>query len=87
MGLPELIYLLCAATSLLAAGMLLRYYLASRTSLLLWSCVGFLGLAINNVLVYLDLVTFPTIDLALSRTIVGAAGILALVYGLTKEAG
>jgi hypothetical protein len=66
--------------------MLLRYYLARRTSLLLWSCIGFLGLAANNVLVYLDLVTFPTVDLTLVRTIIGAAGIVALVYGLTKEA-
>jgi hypothetical protein len=87
MGIAELIYLLCAATSLLSAGMLLRYYLRSRTSLLLWSCIGFLGLAVNNVLVYLDLVTFPDVDISLGRTIAGAAGILALVYGLTKEVG
>jgi hypothetical protein len=83
----ELIYLLCAATSLLSAAMLLRYYLSSRTSLLLWSCIGFLGLAVNNVLVYLDLVTFPDVDISLARTIVGTVGILALVYGLTKEGG
>jgi len=87
MGVAELIYLLSAATSLVSAWMLLRYYLARRTSLLLWSCIGFLGLAANSVLVYLDLVTFPTVDLMLVRTVVGAAGILALVYGLTKEAG
>ena len=87
MGIAELIYLLCAATSLVSSYMLLRYYLARRTSLLLWSCIGFLGLAVNNVLVYLDLVTFPQVDISMARAVAGAFGILALVYGLTKETG
>lgn len=87
MTLAEAIYLLCAATSLVAAGLLLRYYLARRTPLLLWSTVGFLGLAVNNVLVYADLVLFArVVDLSLVRTIVGAAGMLAMVYGLIWKA-
>lgn len=85
MGAAESIYLLCAATSLVAGWMLLRYYLRSRTPLLLWSCIGFAGLAVNNVLVYLDLVLFPEVDLALARTVAGALGMLALVYGLITE--
>lgn len=86
MTLAEAIYLLCAATSLVAAGLLLRYYLARRTPLLLWSTIGFLGLAVNNVLVYADLVLFAGIDLSLPRTIAGAAGMLAMVYGLIWKA-
>jgi hypothetical protein len=86
MGTAELIYLLCAATSLVAAWMLLRYYLVSRTPLLLWSCIGFAGLAANNVFVYLDLVLFRELDLSVVRTLAGALGMIALVYGLTKEA-
>lgn len=85
MGPAELIYLLCAGTSIVAAWMLFRYYLLSRTRLLLWSCVGFAGLAVNNVLVYLDLSPFPQVDLSLARTLAGAVGMLALVYGLTNE--
>lgn len=81
----EFIYLLCAATSLVAAWMLLRYYLLSRTPLLLWSCIGFAGLAVNNVLVFLDLVLFPGIDLSLARTAAGTIGMMALVYGLIRE--
>lgn len=87
MSTAEAIYLLCAATSLLAGFMLLRYYNRSRTPLLLWSCIGFAGLAVNNVLVYLDLVLLPQVDLALARTVAGAVGMLALVYGLIKETG
>ena len=82
----EIIYLLCAATSLLAAWMLLRYYLRRKTPLLLWSFIGFLGLAANNVLVFLDLVVYPSVDLSLARTLPGALGMLALVYGLIWEA-
>jgi hypothetical protein len=84
--MAEAIYLLCAATSLVAAGMLLRHYRRRRTKLLLWSCVGFVGLSINNVLVYLDLVLFTGVDLSLVRTAIGAAAMLMLVYGLIWEA-
>jgi hypothetical protein len=83
---PEAIYLLSALTSLVAAWLLLRYYLARRTPLLLWSCIGFAGLALNNVLVYADLVLFPSLDLSLERTVAGAVGMVALLYGLIWEA-
>jgi hypothetical protein len=86
MSPAEAIYLLCAATSLVAAGLLLRYYFARRTPLLLWSCVGFLGLAMNNVLVYVDVVLVPDVDLRLWRAVVGAAAMLAMVYGLIWKA-
>jgi len=85
MGAAEIIYLLCAVTSVIAASMLLRHYLVSRTPLLLWSCIGFAGLAINNLLVVFDLVVFRGIDLSLPRTLAGTIGMIALVYGLTKD--
>jgi uncharacterized membrane protein len=86
MGTAETIYLLCAATSLLAAWMLLRYYLRRRTPLLLWSFIGFLGLAVNNVVVFADLVIFRSVDLSLARALTGTIGMLALVYGLIWDA-
>jgi hypothetical protein len=85
MGPAETIYLLCAATSFIAAWMLLRYFLLQRTPLLLWSCVGFAGLAVNNLLVVLDLILFRQIDLSIPRTLAGTLGMMALVYGLTKD--
>jgi len=87
MGTAEAIYLLCAITSLVAAWMLLQYFLHRRTQLLFWSFIGFLGLAANNVLVFLDLVVYPSADLSLARSLVGAVGMLALVYGLIWETG
>jgi hypothetical protein len=85
MTIGEAIYLLCAATSLTAAVLLLRHYRARRSAILLWSCIGFLGLAANNVLVYVDFSLAPQIDLAVVRSFAGAAAMVALVYGLIRE--
>ena len=85
MTIGEAIYLLCAATSLTAAVLLLRQYTTRRSPILLWSCVGFFGLAVNNVLVYLDFGLLPGVDLSLPRSFAGAAAMVALVYGLIRE--
>jgi hypothetical protein len=85
MTIADAIYLLCAATSLAAAVLLWRQYAARRSAILLWSCIGFLGLAVNNVLVYLDFAVLPTMDLSLPRSLAGAAAMVALVYGLIRE--
>jgi hypothetical protein len=86
MPIAETIYLLCAAASLVAAGLLLRQYIWTRSPMLLWSVVGFLGLAANNVLVYIDLVVVPSIDLSVARSSCAVAGLFALLYGLVWEA-
>ncbi|HXD21014.1 MAG TPA: DUF5985 family protein [Vicinamibacterales bacterium] len=85
MGTAEAIYLLCALTSLVAAWMLLQYFLRRRTPLLFWSFIGFLGLAVNNVLVFFDLVVYTSTDLSFLRALTAAIGMLALVYGLIWE--
>jgi len=83
--MAEAIYLLCAVTSLVSAGLLLRYYVTRRTPLLLWSCIGFLGLAVNSVMVYADLVVFSEVDLSLPRTLAGTVGMVAMLYGFIAE--
>ena len=85
MTIAEAIYLLCAATSLIAAAMLFRQYRHRQSRLLVWSVVGFAGLAINNVMVYVDLVMFTGVDLSLPRSAAGVAGMVALLYGLIAE--
>ena len=85
--MAEIIYVLCAATSILCALLLLRGYLRTRTRLLMWSTWCFVGLAINNILLFLDLAIFPdTIDLRLIRAASALAGMLLLVVGLIWEA-
>jgi hypothetical protein len=85
--MAEAIYVLCAITSLVAAVLLLRQYQARRTPLLLWSCIGFFGLAVNNMLVFVDFALLTGSDIALARALAGVGAILVLLYGLIWEAG
>lgn len=87
MTIADGIYALCAGTSLLAAGMLLRHYRTRRSPVLLWSCIAFVGLAVNNVLVLVDLGVLPALDLSVIRSFTAAASMAVLVYGLIWEAG
>ena len=82
MNAAELIYFFCAATSLVAAWLLLRQYARRPAPLLFWSFVGFLGLAANNVLLFVDLGLLPNSDLVVVRTLVGAVAMLTIVFGL-----
>lgn len=71
----------------LACGLLLgRGYRQSRHRLLLWSSICFLGLALSNALLFVDLSLLPTtIDLHLLRRAVTAFSILVLLYGLVWD--
>jgi hypothetical protein len=82
----EAIYILCALTSILCAVLLLRGYRATRTRLLFWASVCFGFLALNNVILYFDLVILPPqIDLFWYRNVAALIGMLALVFGLAWE--
>ena len=80
-----LVYALCVITSTLCAVLLLRGYARSRVSLLLWSGLCFVGLALNNLLLFIDVQMVPTIDLSAWRTLPALAGVLLLIYGMVQE--
>jgi hypothetical protein len=83
--MAEVVYLLCAVTSVVCALMLFRGYRAQRTRLLFWSSLCFGGLALNNILTFLDLVIVPSVDLSLLRGLIGLTAIVVLIYGLICE--
>lgn len=83
--MAEVVYVLCALASIACAALLLRGYLANRTRLLFWSSLCFFGLAINNVLLFVDLVLIPDVDLALVRAAVAVAALMVLILGLIWE--
>jgi hypothetical protein len=85
MSAATVVYLLCAATSALCAGLLVRAYLASRTRLLLWSAICFLGLLLNNVLLVVDERVIVGTDLGLLRDLTGLAAVSVLLFGLIWE--
>jgi hypothetical protein len=80
-----LVYILCAATCLLCAVLLLRGYAKQRVRLLLWSGLCFLGLTGENVLQYVDLITGPDLDLSIWRKLPGLAALVVLLIGLVWD--
>ena len=79
------VYILSALISLACAVLLLRSYLQTRTGLLLWAAICFLGLTLNNTVLFVDKVVATDVDLSLWRAIPALAGMLALVFGLLWE--
>ena len=77
---------LAVLTSLACMGLLFRAYASSGVRLLLWSALCFVFLSLNNVLVFLDVVIFPEIDLRPYRLAAALAGMLFLLYGFILEA-
>ena len=84
--MAETIYLLCAATSVAAAILLLRTWRRRGTRLLLWSSLCFVGLAVNNIILFVDVVVVPGVDLIALRTGTALASVLLLLFGLIWEA-
>lgn len=83
--MAEVVYALCALTSLVCAALLLRAWLGSRVRLLLWCLLCFVGLALNNVVLFVDKVVVADVDLSVWRALPAAVGVAVLVFGLVWE--
>jgi hypothetical protein len=69
----------------LCAFLLLRAYARVRKRLLLWSGLCFVGPAISNAMLFVDLTLVPNDSLYTWRLSVAAASMLLLLYGLIFE--
>ena len=84
--MAQAVYVLCALTSLACAILLWRGYRRSTVRLLFWSALCFVGLALNNTLLFVDLVVFPAaIDLSIWRKLPAVLGVSLLLYGLVTD--
>lgn len=83
MGLtfPTAVYTLCFLTSAACAVLLMRSYGRTRMRLLLWSGLCFIFLAANNLVVVLDMLVIPTVDLRLPRLVLALAAVCLLLFG------
>ncbi len=79
------IYVLCAATCLVCAVLLLRGYRRSGVRLLLWSGLCFLFMMLENVVGYVDVAVIPEISLLGWRKVPGLLAISVLLFGLIWE--
>jgi hypothetical protein len=83
--LPSAIYALCSLTSFVVMLLLLRAFARSRSRLLLWSALSFVALATNNLLLFVDIVLLPDIDLLPGRELSALAAVGLLLYGFIWE--
>lgn len=77
---------LAVLTSMACMVFLLRAYAANGLRLLLWSGLCFVFLSINNVLLFLDVVVYPEVDLRPYRLLSALVGLAFLLYGFIWEA-
>ncbi len=71
--------------TLLCGVLLFRGYVRVKRRLLLWSALCFFGLSISNLLLLLDLVVFPAVDLYPWRLLTATVAMMLLLYGLIWE--
>ena len=79
-----LVYILCGLTSTGCAALLLKKYTAGRPPLL-WGSLCFACLALANILLFVDLIILPQVDLSIVRHLVTLAGLAMMLYGLIWE--
>ena len=81
-----IVYLLCVLTSLVCAYLLLRAWLRTRTRLLIWSSVCFWLLALNNLVLAIDILLLPDNDLSIIRGFTSLLAVSVLLVGFIWEA-
>jgi hypothetical protein len=80
----EVVYLLCALTSVACMALLFRAYRRTRLPALFWSSAAFLIFAFSNVILFIDLVVVPQHDFSFFRQLITLVGVILLLYGLIR---
>jgi len=79
------VYFLCFVASLLCAYLLVAAFLRGRERLLLWSAICFCFLAVNNLLVFVDIVVLPDLNLMPLRALSSLTAVAVLLFGFIWE--
>lgn len=81
-----IVYILCALTSGLCAILLWRAFMKNKARLLFWCSLGFIGFALNNIMLFVDLIVFPEVNYIINyRTLPAVIGMVVMIYGLIME--
>jgi hypothetical protein len=83
--MADLVYMLCAFTSFACTVLLLRSYRHRKVRLLLWSGLAFAGFTVGNIMLVIDTMVVPTVDLSILRSLPVLVGLVVLLYGLIWE--
>lgn len=79
------VYFLCFLSSATCAYLLVTAFLRRAEKLLLWSAICFCFLAVNNLLVFVDIILLPGVDLTPWRSLTALIAITTLLYGFIWE--
>jgi hypothetical protein len=82
---PAAVYTLCFLASGACALLLGRSYARTRARLLMWSCLCFVFLAANNLLLIFDLAVLPELDLRIGRLVLALAAVSVLLFGFVWD--
>ena len=82
---PAWIYVLCLLASASCAVLLGRAYRRSRTRLLMWTAASFGFFALNNLILAVDMLVVPNIDLWVWRQAAAGLGLAVLLFGFVWE--
>ena len=83
--MAHFVYTLCALMSIGCAVLLLRQNRLTGGRLLFWSAGCFICFAVTNILLFVDLVIIPDVDLNLPRAAISLGGIVMLLAALIWE--
>ena len=80
------LFLLALLTCVTCTVLLFRGYAQSGARIVLWTALCFVGLSINNLLLFFDLAVFiQEADLRIIRHVSALAGLACLIYGFILE--
>jgi hypothetical protein len=79
--MAPLVYLLCSVSSLACALLLVKSYRQTRSRFLLQSSLCFTGLALSNVLLFVDMVVVPQVDFLVYRQLLTFISVTVLAWG------
>lgn len=83
--MAELIYGLCTILSLAIAVMLWRQHRRGPSRMIYWTALCFTGLALSNLVLVVDKLVFPDLDLRVLRHSISLLSIGLLLFGLVYE--
>lgn len=84
--LSGLVYLLCFIASTVCAVLLVRQYRMASSPVLLWSGACFVFLALSNLLVVIDVLLLPDLNLRPARLLLTLIAVSLLLFGFIWEA-
>ena len=82
---PATVYILCLLTSSICAWLLGRSFARSGARLLMWSSACFVLLAASNLVLVVDLLVFPEVNLRIGRLLLSLAAVIVLIFGFVWD--